>query len=239
MKNYLLSYLNKRMEEEENEKVPYVKPPGPVITISRQVGCGGLQISKLLEDEMNKQHHGEKWKVISKEILSESAQELKIAPEKVERLLKLDKHFAFDEILSAFTDKYYKSNRVILKTVGEVIRNFAEDGCCIILGRAGHILAADIVHALHIRLVAPVEWRTERLSGIRGFSHEQALQYIRETDLERENLHKYFRTPKCTGENYDLVIDVSRFSTEKVVSLISFAFASKGIDEHFKRQMHC
>jgi cytidylate kinase len=128
---------------------------------------------------------------------------------------------------------------VILKTVGEVIRNFAEDGCCIILGRAGHILAADIVHALHIRLIAPVEWRTERLSGIRGFSHEQALQYIRETDLERENLHKYFRTPKCTGENYDLVIDVSRFSPEKVVSLISFAFACKGIDEHFKRQMHC
>lgn len=228
MKNYLLSYLNKRMEEEQ-EKTPFVRPAGPVITISREVGCGGLRISHHLAAKLNKHGYGKKWQVISKEVLSESAHELQVTPEKVERLMKLNQHFTFDEILTAFSDKYYKSNRVIMKTVREVIRNFAVDGCCIILGRGGHIIAGDIKNALHVRLIAPVEWRVDRISASRGLSSSDALQYVRETDLERDNLHKYFLKEKGAEENYDVVIDVSRFSEGMVVQLISYAFECKGI----------
>jgi len=236
MKNYLVSYLNKRMEEAEaNEKSPYIKVPGPVITISREVGCGGLQISHLLAAEMNKHVFEKKWQVVSKEVLVESAQELKVAPEKVERLLKFNANLTFDEILSAFTDKYYKSNRVILKTVRDVIHNFAVDGCCIILGRAGHVISGDIQNALHIRLIAPVEWRVKRISSSRKISEAEALQYIKETDLERENLHKYFLKDKNAVETYDVVIDVSRFATEMVVQLIAHAFDCKGIAENMKK----
>ena len=235
MKNYLVDYLNNRMAEEEKEKAPFVKSPGPVITISRQVGCGGLHISHQLAAEMNKSVVCKKWQVISKEVLSESAEELKVAPEKVERLLKFNEHFTFDEILSAFTDKYYKSNRVILKTVREVIRNFAVDGCCIILGRAGHIISADIKNALHIRLIAPVEWRVKRISASKGMSEADALLYIKGTDLERENLHKYFLKDKNVAETYDVVIDVSQFSADKVARLIAHAFECKGIDENMKK----
>lgn len=229
MKNSLLSYLNKRMEEAEKEKAPFVKPAGPVITISREVGCGGLRISHQLAVELNKQVYCKKWQVVSKEILSESAHELQVAPEKVERLMKLDQHFTFDEILSAFTDKYYKSNRVIMKTVREVIRNFAVDGCCIILGRGGHIIAGDIKNALHVRLVAPIPWRVDRISAIRELSATEALQYIKETDQERDHLHKHFLKGKTAEENYDLTIDVSRFPDGMVVPLILHAFACKGI----------
>ncbi|MEL7587768.1 MAG: cytidylate kinase-like family protein [Prolixibacteraceae bacterium] len=235
MKNYLLSYLNKRMVEEQKEKVPFTKQAGPVITISREVGCGGLQLCHQLEAELNKSVYCKKWQVISKEVLSESAHELKVAPEKVERLLKLNQHFAFDEILSAFTDKYYKSNRVIMKTVREVIRNFAVDGCCIILGRAGHIIAGDIKNSLHIRLVAPIDWRVSRLAVRKGFSQADALQYIRETDQERENLHRYFLKEKESEANYDLIIDVSGFTQEKVVSIILHAFECKNIPEDPKK----
>ncbi|MGV8092632.1 MAG: AAA family ATPase [Mangrovibacterium sp.] len=229
MKNYLVNYLNKRMEEDG--QTPYVKTPGPVITISREVGCGGLQVSHLLAAEMNKIVYCKRWQVISKEILNESAQELQVAPEKVERLLKLNEHFTFDEILSAFTDKYYKSNRVILNTVREVIHNFAIEGYCIILGRASHIIASDIRNALHIRLVAPTDWRVSRISASKGFSRAEALQYIKETDIERDNLRKCFLKDKNAEDNYDLVIDVSRFSEDMVVRLIAQAFELRGIGE--------
>ncbi len=232
MKNNLLSYLNKRMEEAEKEQTPFVKPAGPVITISREVGCGGLQISRQLAEELNKYAYCGKWQVVSKEILSESAQGLQVAPEKVERLMKLDQHFAFDEILAAFTDKYYKSNRVIMKTVREVIRNFAVDGCCIILGRGGHIIAGDIKNALHIRLIAPLDWRVNRISESRGLPHAEALQYVKETDQERDLLHKYFLKDKTAEENYDLVVDVSRFSKSMVVRLISYAFQCKCVPDN-------
>lgn len=221
-KNHLLSYLSKRMEEKE--KSASARKEGPVITISRQVGCGGLQISDLLAAEMNRNNFEKRWQVISKEVLNESAQELKVAPEKVERLLNRDEHFTLDEILAALTDKYYKSNRVILKTVKEVIRNFAAEGNCIILGRAGRIITADIADALHVRLIAPLEWRMQMLAGRRGISVTEALSYIKETDLQRESLQKYFLKDKNVEFSYDLVLDVSRFSSDNVAKIIACAF---------------
>lgn len=226
------------MIEEEKKKTPYIKTPGPVITISRQTGCGGLQISHQLASELNKAVVYKTWQVMSKEVLNESAQELKLAPEKVERLLKVNEHFAFEEILSAFTDKYYKSNRAILKTVREVIRNFAVEGYCIILGRGGNIIAGDIKNALHIRLVAPIDWRVNRLCSIRGLPRAETLQYVKDTDMEREHLHKCFLNEKNTDENYDLVIDVSRFSTNMVVKLIVHAFECKEIAENMKKSQY-
>lgn len=233
MKNYLINYLNKRMDELK-EKNPFTKPTGPVITISREVGCGGLQISHQLAAELNKTVYCKKWQVISKEVLSESAHELQVAPEKVKRLMKSER-FTFEDILAAFNDKYYKSNRVIMKTVREVIRNFAEDGCCIILGRGGHIIAGDLKNALHVRLIAPFDWRVSQLTARKELSDAEAFQYIKDTDAERDNLHKYFLKDKNAEENYDLVIDVSRFPPGMVARLISHAFECKGIPENMKK----
>ncbi|MGE4587058.1 MAG: AAA family ATPase [Mangrovibacterium sp.] len=233
MSNYLTNYLNKRMEEKLSAHIPSRKPAGPVITISRETGCGGLKISRELAAELNKSCYSKPWLVISKEVLSESAQELKMDPEKVKRLMKLDQHFTFEEILSAFSDKYYKSNRAIMKTVRGVIRNFAMDGCSIILGRGGHIIAGDLKNSLHVRLIAPLEWRTESLTVRKGCTKEEAMQYIRETDVRRENLHRYFIKDKTSEERYDLTIDVSRFPDGSVACIIARAFESKGVGEKF------
>ena len=237
MDNTLLNYMNKRFNELEKKQVRGEKEAGPVITISRDVGCGGLKISKALAEELNKCVFCKQWQVVSKEVLNESAQELKIAPEKVSRLLTSNEHFTFEEILSAFTDKYYKSNKVILKTVKDVIRNFAIDGCCIILGRAGHIIAADVENAVHIRLTAPLAWRVESISASRNLSKADALKYIQETGKERDLFRNYFVKGKGQEDNFDLVINVSRFTTGQVVNLIKTAFDIKGITEKMKKKV--
>ncbi len=237
MESNLLNYMNKRLDESHKKQGSGAKTDGPVITISREVGCGGLSISRKLAEELNKTVFCKKWTVISKEILKESANELKVVPEKVMRLFKAEGHFTFDEILAAFTDKYYKSNRVILKTVREVIRNMAIDGCCIILGRGGHIITSDLTNALHIRLVAPLPWRIKRIAEKRGISEAEAAKYIRVTEEERDIFRKYFMKDKNAVENIDLVIDISRFPADSVVKLIIASFELKGIPETIKSKV--
>ncbi|MCW0484388.1 AAA family ATPase [Gaoshiqia sediminis] len=233
--NTLVNYMNKRFGELGKKDEMKPQNAGPFITISREVGCGGEHLCNLLADELNKHVYCKRWQVISKEVLSHCAEELKIAPQKVHRLFSTGEHYAFDEVISAFTDKYYKSNRVIVKTVREVIRNFAYDGCCIILGRAAHIIAADLDNSLHLRFMAPLEWRIDAISERFKLSRPEALKYIQINEKEKDIYRKHYLKDKNAHEHFDLIIDVSRFTTEQVVRLIVAAFEIKGIPEKMKK----
>lgn len=237
MYNTLLNYMNRRLGEEAKKSAPSFKIAGPVITISREVGCGGILLAQHLAEELNKSVYCKQWQVISKEVLSQSAKELKVKQEKVDRLFTSSEHFTFDEILSAFSEKYYKSNRVIMKTVREVIHNFASDGCCIIVGRAGHLIAADIDNALHVRLAAPIHWRIDSIAARKQMNKADALKYINDIEKERILFRDYFRKNKSEEEQFDLTVDVSRFEMTQVVKLILKAFELRGIPERMKKNV--
>lgn len=235
MENTLLNYMNRRFGEQVRKPEQKVKPAGPVITISREVGCGGLNLAQLLADELNKTVFCKRWQVISKEVLSASASELKLTPTKLNRLFSTSEHFTFEEILSAFTEKYYKSSKTITKTVREVIRNYAKDGCCIIVGRAGHMIAADLDNALHVRLVAPLSWRIDSIVQRKTVSKAEAKKYIEETEKERDVFRQHFQSSKEDADRFDLVVDVSRFEQANLLKLILTAFEMRGVPEHFRK----
>lgn len=235
MENTLLNYMNRRFGEQLRKPEQSVKPAGPVITISREVGCGGLNLAQLLADELNKSVYCKRWQVVSKEVLSASAHELKLTPSKINRLFSTSEHSTFDEILSAFTEKYYKSSKTITKTVRDVIRNYAKDGCCIIVGRAGHLIAADLENALHLRLIAPLAWRIDSIAERKNMSKAEAKKYIEETEKEREIFRQHFQIPHDDVNRFDLTIDVTRFNQSSLVKLIVAAFEMRGVPERFRK----
>jgi cytidylate kinase len=155
----MMVYLNKRLHQNESKYQSASNEPGPVICISREVGCGGVNLARLLAVELDKQSICKKWRVLSKEILEESARELDMDPNKLRNFLKEGDRGLFDDILTAFSEKRFKSERKISKTLIDLITSFANDGHCIIVGRAGHIIARDIKKSLLIRLTAPLDWR--------------------------------------------------------------------------------
>jgi cytidylate kinase len=234
MENSLLNYMNKRFGEISPTPRSVSHVAGPVITISRQVGCGGVKIARNLAEALNEFAVCKKWQVISKEVLHKSARQLELDPRKVDRLFTRDEHSTFDEILEAFNAKMYKSDRVILKTVKEVIKGFAVDGCCIIVGRAGHIIARDIEHSLHIRLEAPLDWRIEKIVSRNIVSADEALKFITETEKKRDTFRKHYLNKKHPEEIFDLTINVSRFKPENIVKLVKSAIELKGITEKLR-----
>ena len=230
MKNTLLHYMNRRFGTDT--KIPHgSKSPGPVITISREPGCGGLKLAESLAGSLNEFVTCKRWQVISKEILQQSAKELELDPLKVKRVFTPNERSAFNEMLEAFNSRSYKSDRVILKAVRDVIHTFAAEGCCIILGRAGHEIAADLENALHIRLVGPMEWRVNNIALRRNIPQQEARELVVEMEENREAFRKFFISKKNPAEHYDLVIDVSRFQHGQVVQLIKTAAELKGLQE--------
>jgi cytidylate kinase len=237
MNNTLMVYLNKRMHEHDPKYMQGNSQPGPVICISREVGCGGVALAGLLADELDKLTFCKKWKVISKEILEQSARELNMTPNRLKNLLKEGDRGMIDSILSAFSEKRYKSDKKINNTLIDLIFSFASDGYCIIVGRAGHVIAREIGKSLFIKLTAPYDWRVKQIMKKNDLKMREAIEFIDKTEIERHNLVKRIADEKHIDTEFDLIIDLSRMSIPDVISIIQFAAQTKGLLEPKKSKV--
>lgn len=231
MNNTLMVYLNKRMLQNDRKYMQVNNRPGPVICISREVGCGAAAIAGLLADELDKLTFCKKWKVLSKEILEESARELNMAPATLKNLLKEGDRGIIDNILTAFSEKRYKSEKKIANTLIDLISSFANDGHCIIVGRAGHVIAREIEKSLFIKLTAPHDWRVKQIMKKNDLNMREAIEFIEKEEKERNNLVKRIEDEKHIDAEFDLIIDLSRMSIANVIAIIQFAAQTKGLLE--------
>ncbi len=220
MSKTLINYLNKRYLEEKESIQRFSKSPGPVITISREVGCNGLKLAKLLAGKLNSHKPKTDWKVLSKEILVASANELNMDIEAVRKTMKQSEKSTFSEILKAFNDKNFKSERKISKTIIDTILKFATEGYCVIVGRDGHMITKDIEKSLHIRLVAPLDYRVKNIMENNQLSRIKAIEFINKVEKERQAFRDSIRPRTMTEELFDITINLSSFTDDEVLEII-------------------
>ena len=230
-------YLNKRLHQHDPKFLAANTQPGPVICISRDVGCGALAIARLLAAELDKFAVCRRWRVVSKEILQESARELNMEPNKLNNYLKDGDRTVFDDILAAFNEKRFKSDRRITKTLIDLISSFANDGNCIIVGRGGHIISRTIEKSLLIKLTAPADWRTKQIMVKNELNFRQAVEFIERTERERENFRKHIAGEDAQPDEFDLFINLSRMNVSETISLIIHAAQAKGLLESHKSKV--
>jgi cytidylate kinase len=217
----LLKYVSDRIHE-EGDKAKYA---GPVITISREYGCPAKIISGRLAEELTRKLFVKgkeaKWKFVTKEIMAESAKALEIDPEKIKYVFQYEQKGVVDEIIAAQFNKYYKSERKIRNTVAKVIRNMANEGNVIIVGRGGVAITHDIERSLHIQLEAPLEWRSLRISENFNITPEEARKTALDIDRKRKEFREHFQGKDTDYTWFDLTINCMSFSIEEIVHIIA------------------
>lgn len=102
-----------------------------------------------------------------------------------------------------------------------VIREIAEHGGGVILGRASQLVLAGHPTALHVRLDGP---RKRRLAGIRetmDLSEQQAERLLDDNDRARTSYVRHFyRADPADPALYDLVIDSTRLAATACTDII-------------------
>jgi cytidylate kinase len=216
----LLKYVSERIHDEGGNG----KEAGPVITISREYGCPAKIIAGRLAEELTRKLFVKgketKWRYITKEIMAESAKALEIDPEKIKYVFQYEQKSMVEDIISAQFNKYYKSERKIRNTVAKVIRNMANEGNVIIVGRGGVAITHDISRSLHILLEAPMEWRTVRIAENFKISLEEARKAAIDVDKKRKEFREYFQGKDTDYTRFDLTINCMAFSIEEIVHII-------------------
>ncbi len=210
-------YAMLRLLERERQ----IKSPGPVITISREYGCPSKPIAERVTRLINESGVKEKWHWISKEILEESARRLGLSPREIRHIFEYrSRSFLEDLLISQEKKRYYHSDWAIRKAVGEVIRATAMEGRVIIVGRAGAALTRDIPASLHVRLIAPIEWRIEQVARHHQISREEAEKRIRELDKKRKEFMEHYLKRPFDDTLFDVIFNCSTLSQEEIAGAI-------------------
>lgn len=191
----------------------------PFITISREFGCQANLLATMLKQELDKR--GKPWRIMNKEIIQNAARELHMDSNIISRISDAFDRTTIDEVIHALSSKYYKSDRKIRQTVASVVLNTAKSGRAIIVGRGGAAVTRELQPAIHIHMIAPIEWRLSSLMERHGLKREETLKQLTETDHKRYKLIRDSLKGLESIENlYDLTIDCHLVTHQEMVELI-------------------
>lgn len=229
-KHPLIEYIEQKMKESEG---PPPVVPGPVITISREYGCPGFSIANALTARfgsfLDNKGAVRDWKAVNREILMEAAQEINISPETIKHIIKQKPGGLFLDFFKTFSDHYTPSDLDIKKTVAGIVRQMAMDGFCVIVGRAGVVLARDIEKSLHVRIHAPLDYRVSLVAGRENLTLDEARKKILRIDREREYIRNYYSGETPDRDWFDVSFNSEYISEKTIVDSILLLAEAKGL----------
>jgi cytidylate kinase len=216
--------MKNRFKPDPDAALKIRKAPGPVVTISRDYGCPAKRLAGMLTSAINRveleNYSKNRWAWIGKEILDESAKELNLKPNMVKDVTNKEMTGVVNDIVMSLSHRYYPGDQKIKKTIGMVIRGFAEHGHVIIVGRGGVSITRDIPHSLHIKLQAPLEWRVNDVSKRQMISLKDARKKIQEEDHQRLQIREFFEGKKVDDSAFDVIFNYSSVDEDVIVSTI-------------------
>lgn len=195
------------------------------ITISRESGSGGREIAYRLGEILG-------IRVYDKAILEKVAEKYKLSKQEIDRI-KAKKISFWDDFcqfyrqFDAVSDSYQpESNKVTSRelyyTESQIMRNLASQESCIIVGRCGFQVFKDDANAVKIFIHADRDLRLKNVIAKHKLDEKAAAERIDEIDKARENFTKYFAgSSRYDTRNYDLSINVSRYSIEEVATFLA------------------
>lgn len=229
MKIDLSKYLDNWYKEDSAKNIF----PGPVVTLSREVGCPAKNIASDLSEKLNtlKRKHSKEhpWRWIDKEIMMESAKELKVDSSQIQHVFDYKKRGILEDLLLAQSKDYYKSDMKIRTTIAKVIRNFANAGNAIIVGRGGVAITRDIPKSLHIYLEAPLEWRALRVADKHNFTIDQARSYAQNIDKKRSTFRDFFQGKGNDYTRFDIKLNCMTLEPNELIDIIIGGMRSRSM----------
>ena len=110
------------------------------------------------------------------------------------------------------------SSQKIFMTESAAIRKLAEDGPCVILGRSADYVLRKFENKFSIFICADDEFREARGKEVYG---GKTLKELDQEDKKRARYYNYYTGQNWgEGQNYDLVVNTSRDSLDKIADAI-------------------
>ena len=194
-----------------------------IMTIGRQHGSSGREIARLLAEKLN-------YKCYDKEIVDEAANHSDFSRDLID---------AFDEKrMSAFIlhaggyglNENFRLNMQVVSAQFEAMRNIAEKGNCIFVGRCADYILRDHDDLISVFILGDMDERLKCLERRQGLDEVEARKKIKEVDKDRSSFYRYYSDQTWgDAQNYDMCINSSKLGVEGTVQVILDYIKARGL----------
>jgi CMP/dCMP kinase len=178
-----------------------------VVTVSREYGAGGYEVARRLSEALG-------WEMLDRELLHRAAALEHLPDAELERL---------DEKAISLADRFrlHPPHEHYIHGLREAAQQAAAKGNVVLVGRGTDLLIPDTPNVLHLRLMAPAEWRARRMAQRENWTVEHALARCTEEDRVRDRFMRYFfGAAPFQPARYALVVNTGRVPLDDVVDMV-------------------
>ena len=175
----------------------------PVITISREYGSGGRAIGERLAKELGVPFY-------DKELIFMAAKESGLSEEYIKKT---------EQMKSTMNDQ-------IFLVQSKIIRQVAQEGPCVIVGRCADYVLRERKDLLSVFIHAPVAFRADRAQKVYEKEAGNMEDFVRKKDKKRAAFYNYFSQNKWgDARHYHLAIS-SVYGVDFAVEVLKHAAES-------------
>lgn len=198
------------------------RPAGrPFITISREAAAGatalGQQLVALLNEQMRIE--GRSWIFFDGDLITHALTKHNL-PERLAEYLPEDRISEIKALIGELVGLHPPVWELEQK-VSEAIFHLADLGCVILTGRASNLITRSLPGGFHVRLVASMSARVQRMMKIKNCDAIAAKNSLLSSDHARARyVRTNFQQDVEDPHNYDLVINTDRLTPLDVSQLV-------------------
>lgn len=185
----------------------------PIITISRQSGSRGREAGKELAKQLNIPYY-------DYAILDQAAKESGLAPELFERA-EASAAQTLERLKQGLPATDTPINTKIFSAQSKIIRELADQGPSVIVGRCADSVLRDYPNVVNIYIYASEPCRIRNTMQKKGLSEKMAAVFIHTVDKGRRAYHNFF-SQHAWGDMsaYDLCICTDQLTPEETAQTI-------------------
>lgn len=221
--NRCRSYLDYQLDHPKRPSATGVwPPPGPAVTISTQTGAGAdeiaCQLASLLQATESK--GSPPWTVFDRQLVERALEEHHL-PKRLAKLMPEDRRSYLDDVLDEIIGLRPPSWELVPKVVQTVL-HLADAGHVILVGRGAGFITQRMPRIFHIRLIASLSKRIERVQKLENLSAKEAAKFIAKMDRGRGRYVKaYFHTHVDDDLRYHVVLNTDLMPLPDAAELIA------------------
>jgi cytidylate kinase len=176
-----------------------------VVTISRLLGSLGYETAEMLAMRTG-------YRLVGRELINQAAKRAG-APDVALAMI--------DELNLLGLKPAPEDMQSYLTAVKTVMEELAAVGDVVIVGRAGQIILAHWPGVLHLRMIAPLAVRVQRLAQRQGITPAAARAQAETSDRYHKKYFKHFYHSNWDApEHYDLVINTAKLTAANATDLV-------------------
>jgi cytidylate kinase len=194
----------------------------PFVTISRQVGAGGITVGEKLISFLNKHDKAATcpWTIFDKNLVA--------AVLKDHHLPKRYAEFMPEQNVSEVRDMVeeliglHPAEFSLAQKTSETILHLAHLGRVVLVGRGGNVITGKLKGGFHVRLVGSLKQRIQHASEYYKIDAQQAQKFIEDEDNGRAAyIKRHFNENVDDPTLYHLVINTDLVRYDEAAELIS------------------